>query len=192
MLLFGTLILHEPVRGRTIIAAILSLVGAILVTDPFTTQSANLAGVLLAFTAAVIAAVAYTTLRALATQVNFLASVLSFGVFTLSVGLLAGGGRDLMTNVSNTGIAMVAGILAFCAQCSISKGYEYCTAGKGALIRNIELPMAYIVGVVFLDEVPQIVSLLGGFLILVATLIIGYDAIENERMTSTQQDSDTV
>lgn len=181
VLLFGTLALHEPVRPRIIVAAFLSLIGAILVTDPFAQKAPSLLGVTLALAASIIAALAYTTLRAIATQVRFLASVLSFGVFTLIAGLLTGGIFDLTKSASNTGIAIAAAVFAFGAQCSISKGYEYCTAGKGALVRNIELPLAYVFGIVFLDEVPRAISVFGGVLILIATLIIGYEAVRNER-----------
>ncbi len=80
---------------------------------------------------------------------------------------------------------MLAEFLAVCAQCSIAKGYEHCTAGKGALVRNIELLLAYVFGVAFLAEVPNVVSVTAGTLVLVAILIIGYDAIENERQQET-------
>ena len=182
MLLFGSIALHEPVRPRTALAASLSLTGAILVTDPFNSKARiNVFGVILALTSAIIAAVTYTLLRVLATQVRFLASVLSFGVFSTLVGFVAGGTTNLFTSPTNTGIAVAAAFCAFCAHCSISKGYEYCTAGKGALVRNIELPLAYVFGLAFLGEVPNAVSVLGGILVLAATLIIGYEAVENER-----------
>lgn len=150
-------------------------------TDPFSHKVQNLLGVGLALAAAIIAALAYTTLRAIATQVRFLASVLSFGVFTTIAGLVCGGVGDLFSSWSDIGIAIAASICAFGAQCSISKGYEYCTAGKGALVRNLELPLAYLLGIAFLNEVPNLISTFGGVLILFATLIIGYEAIRNER-----------
>ncbi len=187
VLLFGSIALHEPVRPSTAVAAFLSLVGAILVTDPFSSEGpTSIVGAILALTAAILAALAYTTVRALATHVRFLASVLSFGVFTSIVGLATGGTMDLFTSASNTGIAVAAGLFAFCAQCAISKGYEYCTAGKGALVRNVELPLAYVFGIAFLGEIPNVVSVLGGILVLAATLIIGYEALENERQRDTE------
>ncbi len=182
MLLFGSIALHEPVHPRIGLAAFISLLGAIMVTDPFGQEAAtSVFGVILGFSAATIGALSYTTLRAIANQVSFMASVLSFGVFSILVGLLAGGVGDLFKSAYITWVAVVAEFLAVCAQCSIAKGYELCTAGKGALVRNIELPLAYVFGVVFLAEVPNVVSVAGGVLVLVATLIIGHDAIENER-----------
>ncbi len=187
VLIFGSIALNEPVTPRTAVAAFLSLIGAILVMGPLNPEAQiSVLGVILALTSAIIAAAAYTLLRALATQVRFLASVLSFGVFALLVGLAGRGTTDLFKSASNTGIAVAAALCAFCAHCSISKGYEYCTAGKGALVRNIQLPLAYVLGVGILGEVPNVVSVLGGILILTATLIIGYEAMENER----QQDLD--
>ncbi len=186
VLLFGGIALNEPVRPRIIVVAFLSLIGAFLVTDPLSAEArTSVLGIILAATAAITAALAYTTLRAVATQVCFLASVLSFGVFTLFVGFVTGGTVDLFTSASNTGIAAAAALFAFGAQCSISKGYEYCTAGKGAIVRTIELPLAYVFGIVFLGEVPNMVSVLGGTLILAATLIIGYEAVEKEREQGT-------
>ncbi len=181
VLIFGRIALHEPVSPRTALAAFLSLLGGILVTDPFTQGAkTSVMGVLLAVMAAGIAALGYTTLRAIATQVHFLASVLSLGLFTLLAGLMGGGTVELFESATNTGITVVAAVLGFIAQCSMTKGYEYCTAGKGALVRNIELPLAYILGIAFLGEVPNVVSVVGGMFILAATLLIGYGAMENE------------
>ena len=136
---------------------------------------------ILALISTITTALAYTTLRAIATEVRFLASVLSFSVFTILVGIAMGGTIDLFKSASNTGIAVAAALFAFLEQCSISKGYEYCTAGKGALVGAIELPLAYVLGVVFLGEVPNLVSVVGGILILAATVLICFEATENER-----------
>ncbi len=172
---------------RTALAAFLSLIGGILVTDPFTSGAhTNLVGVLFAITAASVSALAVTTLRAIARQVHFLVTVLSFGVFTTLAGLVEGGTDELLLSVSNTGITLLAAVLGFCAQCSMAKGYEYCPAGKGALVRNIQLPLAYVLGIVFLGEVPHMVSVVGGILILSATLMIAYEAMEKEK----QRDGD--
>ncbi len=152
-----------------------------MVIDPFKQEApTSILGVILGLSAATISALEHTTLRALATQLRFLASLLSFGLFSVLVGLLAGGTVDLFKSTSNFWIAVSAEFLAVCAQCSIAKGYKYCTAGRGALVRNIALPLAYIFGIVFLAEVPSAISVIGGILILVATLIIGHDAMENE------------
>ncbi len=162
-------------------AAFLSLIGAFLVTGPFTQGAqTSTVGVLLAATAACIAALAFTTLRAVATQVHYLAPVLSLSVFTLLAGLAGGGTVDLFKSTSNMGMAVVTGVLGFGAQCTMSKGYEYCTAGKGALVRNIEIPLAYILGIGFLGEVPNVVSVVGGLFIFGAMILIGYESIEKE------------
>ncbi len=187
VLIFGSVALQEPVSLRTALAAFLSLVGGILVTDPFTQGAqASLVGVLLAVSAASVSALSVTTLRAIATQVHFLVTVLSFGAFTMLAGLVEGGTLELFDSASNTGIALLAAVLGFCAQSSMAKGYEYCPAGKGALVRNIQLPLAYVLGIVFLGEMPHMVSVVGGILILSATLMIAYEAMEKER----QRDGD--
>ncbi len=87
-----------------------------MVTDPFKEKSpTSTFGMILRFTAVTIGALQYTSLRAIATQVHFLASVLSFGVFSILVGLLAGGTVDLFKLASNTWIAVLEEFLAFCA-----------------------------------------------------------------------------
>ncbi len=167
---------------RTALAALISLIGGILVTDPFTSGAhTKLVGVLLAVTAATVSALAVTTLRAIVRQVHFLVTVLSFGLFTTLAGLVEGGTDELLKSASNTGIAILAGVLGFCAQCSLAKGYEYCPAGKGALVRNIQLPLAYVLGIAFLGEVPHMVSVVGGILILSATLMVAHEALEKEQ-----------
>ena len=169
-------------RPRIATAAFFSLLGAIMATDPFKQEeTTSILGVVFGCGAATLNALQCTTLRSLAKQSRFLASVLSFGVFSVLIGLLTGGTMDLFKSASDTSIAVFSQFLAVCAQCSIAKGSEYCPAGKGALVGNIGLPLAYILGVVFLDEGPSIVSVTGGILILLATLIIAHDAMENER-----------
>ncbi len=178
VLLFGSVALHEPIKPRTAVAAFLSLIGAILVTNPFTQGAqTSMVGVLLASCAAFIAALAFTMVRAVATQVHYLAPVLSLSVFTLLAGLVGGGTVDLFKSAPNIGIAVVTGVLGFGAECTMSKGYVYCTAGKGALVRNIEIPLAYVLGIALLGEMPNVVSVFGGMLICSATLMIGYEAI---------------
>ncbi len=181
VLLFGSVALHEPIKPRTAVAAFFSLVGAILVTDPLSQSSqTSKVGVFLAVTASCVAALAFTALRAVATHVHYLAPVLSHSAFTLLAGLLGAGMMNLFDSSSNMWIAVITGVLGFAGECTMSKGYEYCTAGKGALVRNIELPLAYVLGIVLLGELPNVVSVLGGILILAAMLMIGYESIGNE------------
>ncbi len=168
--------------------ALLSLTGTILVTDPFKTEArTSITGVIFAVTSAITAALAHTTLRTIATKVRFLASVLSFSVFTILVGIAAGGTIDLFRSASNMEIAVAAALFAYFEQCAMSKGYEYCTAGKGALVGVIELRLAYVLGIAFLGEIPNLVSVVGGILILAATLIIVYEAMANERQRDMNQ-----
>lgn len=59
------------------------------------------------------------------------------------------------------------------AQCMLNKGLQYCHAGPGVLVRNLEVPMAYVLGMLFLNETPTLLRAFGSFLVVCAAVIIG-------------------
>lgn len=133
-------------------------------------------GVVLALAGAILAASAYTTVRAMGVRVHFMFSVLSLGlvgtvVATLLLsaepatsGILQGLGDAIRRPTVGLLLALQAAV-AFLGQCLLNKGLQHCRAA-GVLIRNLDVPLAYLFGICLLGEIPSWWSTAGSVLVL--------------------------
>jgi drug/metabolite transporter (DMT)-like permease len=183
--IFGTHVaLGEPVSTVEGIAAMVSFVGVALVAKAGASSSDTLPrsgaellaprplGILLALSAAMLSAAAYTIVRKMNSGVHFMFSVFSLGLTSTVIASLAirvsilGFLSDLAGGKVTGALLILQGIAAFAGQCALNKGLQHCR-GVGVLIRNIDVPLAYFFGIAVLGEVPSIASCIG------ATLVFG-------------------
>lgn len=197
-MILSAVVLHEAVGLLHIVASFLSFTGVFLVSNPelsletFRSHSSpEILGVYLALVSALLAAIAFTTIRYMGTRVSFMASVLSFGIFVSAIGAMIGGTsiRPLFAKKETAFLSAIMCISGFLGQCLISSGFQHCSVGVGTLLRNTDVPMAFLFGVLFLGEVPHIVSLFGSALVVSGSIIAGTSKIlamrraaSNERM----------
>lgn len=168
------------------IAALLSFTGVVLVSNP-TFESAppaggmtdHVMGCAIALTGAVCAAAAYVTVRSFGTQISFVLSVLSLGVGVTIGGIIMGGASWSAVRDHPTGFlyAVTGAVFGFIGQCLLNKGFQYCRAGTGTLMRNVDVPLAWLLGLIFLHEVPYLTSLIGSGLVLAGTILVGLKQI---------------
>lgn len=163
-------------------AALLSFTGVVLVSNPtlqldFTQgHSSNYAlGCFADLLAAVLVAFAYIIVKSFGTRVNFMVSVLSLGFFVGIYGFLMGGSSMLTMRKHPYAVRLVliGSVFGFAGTCLLNKGFQYCRAGTGTLMRNIDVPVAWFFGVVFLNEVPHAMSLVGSTLVVTGTVLVG-------------------
>lgn len=180
-MLFARLLVGEPITRFALFAALLSVVGGIMVSSPTSdgghiSKHDRLIGSVLALLAAVFAGISYTIIRKLGSSIHFLSSVISLGVLILPVTLCMGGffnpfniPVDLRSGVA---IMSVSGVCAFIGQCTLSRGLQLSRAGPALLLRNIDVPLIYIASVIFLNEVPSVSRALGATLIVMSAVLI--------------------
>jgi len=119
---------------------------------------------------------AYVTIRSLGTGIHFMQSVLSHGLGTIVVGVLMGGAMSpsqLLAHKEGTLHIIISSLFAFAGQCCMNKGLQLCRAGPGLLIRNLDVPVAYILGLLFLGETVSLLGIIGSFLVFFSAVMIG-------------------
>jgi drug/metabolite transporter (DMT)-like permease len=180
--------LGEPVSTAEVVAALVSFVGVALVaqSSPSRSDSAYVAGVLApavgrsagigsAVAAAVLSAAAYTVVRKMSSSVHFMFNVFILGLASTVISSFAMGISEfrLIASLNPNGIAipllLLQGVAAFAGQCALNEGLQHCR-GVGVLIRNIDIPLAYIVGILVLGEVPAAESCVGAVMVFSAVV----------------------
>lgn len=182
MLLSGAF-LGEPITVVDCIASVISFAGIILVARPgFGDETAiistrdRIIGSLASFAGAWLSAISYVTVRSLGRSIHFMTFVFSLGFACIFVSVFLGGfmgPAGLLAQKTGTVNVVGASLFAFAGQVCLTKGLQNCRAGPGVLIRNLDVPLAYIFGLLFLGEAPSWFSFAGACLVLTATLMIG-------------------
>lgn len=190
-MLLSTIVLGERIGAREAIAASISFIGVVLVSNPelslqaFISQSpAQTLGICLAFVASILVAISFVTIRYMGTRVSFMASVFSFGIAVTFLGWVMGGTKNLgalMSHPVGARLALLMCVSGFLGQSLISKGFQHCRAGVGSLLRNSDVPAAYFFAIIFLGEIPHPVSMLGSALVVTGTFIAGIGKLLAER-----------
>lgn len=183
--LLSHFVLHDGLSLLEIVATLTSFVGVTLVAKPETlfhvaasSAGTNDAvsksiGVVLAISAAVLSAVAYTIVRSLGAQVHFMLHVFTLGltatVFSTIIFWRALP-QSFVAAWHNPSVAILLvaqGAAAFFGQCALNKALQHCR-GVGIMIRNLDVPLSYAFGIVLLREIPSWTSNLGALLVLCA------------------------
>lgn len=184
-MIFARIFLKERITRVHVIAAVLSLTGGYIVTSP-TSDGAfhsipvwhRLIGSACSLSAAILSSFVYIILRNLGDAIHFMSSVLSLGVCVTIFSIVSGGMFNPFTlrrdEIAGVLVMFLAAFFAFTGQMGFNRGVQLCPAGQGAFIRNIDVPVVYLLGVVFLHEVPTFVRALGSMLVVVASLIITF------------------
>lgn len=183
---FSSLLLGESVTLLDIVTAFVSISGAFLISgaDGGSSESSaeqlsahqHVIGCVFAFSAAILSSLVYVLIRSVVTSMHFMLPIMSLGIGEVLMSLALGGGMSLSQMIENSwgvGMAVGAGVFAFIAQMFMQTGLRHCNAGSGSLIRNLEVPFVYTMGMVLLHEVPTVMKLFGSLLVVSAAGIIG-------------------
>jgi drug/metabolite transporter (DMT)-like permease len=183
--------LHEKVSSLEATASLVSFAGVALIAQPSVMGSGRAAagnltvdaaaktlGVVLALSAALLSAVAYTLVRKLGGSVHFIMNVLALGVCSTVI-TTAWLGPNLHAYIANAALSRLTvallvaqGGAAFFGQCCLNKALQHCS-GMGVMLRNLDVPLAYLLGI-GLGEVPSWRSTIGALLVLTATAAITF------------------
>jgi drug/metabolite transporter (DMT)-like permease len=188
-MIFTSILLHESVSPIESLAALASFFGAALVAKSGSSGTvavkaasssllkSHFAGFVFGLHAAVLSAVVFTTIRKMHSRIHFLFSVFSLGIATLLYTTVILG-KSIVPIVVDLAVKPVASILvctqalmAFAGQCLLSEALQHCR-GVGTIFRNIEVIFAYMLGIVFLGEVPSPLSFVGATMVLGSVITI--------------------
>ncbi|CDF36502.1 unnamed protein product [Chondrus crispus] len=190
MLLSGVF-LGETITRMDGLTALISFTGIILIARPgfndpesLISHTDRFIGSFTAVAGAFSASIAYVIVRGLGKSIHYVTSVLSLSSLCLLASVLLGGSigpAGMQENKKGVMCITLAAFFAFAGQMCLNKGLQHCRAGRGALIRNVDVPVLYILGLLFLGEKITWFSLLGTCCVLTATAVIGLRAIRAAR-----------
>jgi drug/metabolite transporter (DMT)-like permease len=191
-MLMSHAVLGEPISAVEAAAALVSFAGVVLVAKPsaldpsapavqfaLASPADRVLGVSYALCAAFLGAVAYTLVRSLGTSVHFILNVASLGIVATIVTTLAIG-PSLLSHIADSlarpralGLLVAQGLGALLGQLALNLALQFCS-GVGVMIRNLDVPIAYLLGVVLLGEVPSRASSVGALLVLASVGAISW------------------
>ena len=187
-MLLSSLVLAEPITFLDVVAVIISFIGVLLISRPGfdvvnISKSDRIIGSLLVFASAFSCSAAFVVVRALGTGIHFMASVFSLGFASMALSTALGGAinpTDFISMKVAAVLVFFASLFAFFGHCCNNKGLQQCRAGPGVLIRNLDVPLSYLLGLLFLGETPSWFSFVGSCLVLFSSLLIGMHQIMKE------------
>lgn len=184
-----TIFLSVPILGERIsivhtIAAFLALVGSIVVASPSPIEDVNqvvtfqrVIGCALAFAAALANSIVMIAVRKVVTCTHFMFSIWFLGVFGLIITIPLGGPISLTTLTHDSflfALCLTAASLVFVGQVAYNYGFRFCPASTGSVIRNLEIPTAYVLSVLVLHDQVSVARLFGAVLVVAASVMIPF------------------
>lgn len=176
--------LGERVPSVEAAAAVVSFAGVALVAQPALPGGGGAAatgaslGIVLALTAALLSAVAYTLVRKLGGGVHFILNVVALGVCSAAL-TTVWLGRALPKMLAEAaqsraavGLLLFQGVSAFFGQCCLNKALQHCGAAA-VVLRNLDVPAGYLLGML-IGEVPNWRATIGALLVVGATALITF------------------
>lgn len=189
--LLAHVVLSESLTKTDIFCLTLSLSGIILMTfsghssfevsedfdnADFSISKRQLLGVLFSLAAAFLFACSTIIIRFIGQSMSFINYVLAFGAFSACLTGPFGGIRSLdflINHLHGLAYSALAGVVGFLAQCSFNKGVQHIRAGQALLLANVEVPLTYFSGLIFLNESPAWPTIFGASLIVLSGVLLG-------------------
>lgn len=175
-MVLSRVVLTEHIHTVDGLCAILGLIGVFLIAQKGEAETSHWLGCFLAFCGACAASTGYVCVRSMGTNVHFMLSVFSLSTFCV-IGAAGLGQKEamqpLLTNRSGAFVIVLASVCAFLGQSCLNKGLQLCHAGPGTIMRNLDVPIVYLLGIALLGEKPTVVRLSGSVLVVLASVLVG-------------------
>lgn len=169
----STVFLGDPFTFLHAITLALNFTGIVLVSHepstPFFTPELPSAGVLYAIIAAIFTSIVFLLARVMGFRVHFVLGVLSYGISSAVISIILGSREDVSTVFSNdmgTVFALLSGCAGFGSQSMLNRALQRVSPGPGAVVRSINVPLTFTLGLLFLNEHISVVCLTGVILVL--------------------------
>ncbi|KAF7721482.1 hypothetical protein EC973_004639 [Apophysomyces ossiformis] len=170
------------------ICSVSCLIGVVLVSKPRflfggdetgTAENAleRLIAVIAGLVGALMAAIAYVTVRKIGKGAHFMVHVVYFGFMSVVISfagmfLIQSGGVKPDGWYDYT-ILLLIGVCAYIGQCLLNLGLQLAPAGPGTLMRMNDVVFAFLFGIFILHEYPDSYSIVGACIIVVMTTALG-------------------
>jgi drug/metabolite transporter (DMT)-like permease len=179
VMIFAALFLKEKITKKQLIALVTAALGAILVIRPG--FDSNLIPSLIALMSSIFAGVAYTLVRQLRKTDSAATVVFYFSFFSTiaMIPFMLSGSFVIPTAVQ--ALALLAlGLFAAVAQLFMTNAYRHAEASELSIYTYANIVFSSVFGFVLFQEIPDIFSIIGAFLIISAGYL-NYRAKEKEQ-----------
>lgn len=167
VMVFAALFLNEKITKKQIIALITAALGAVLVIRPG--FDSDIIPSLVALLSSIFAGAAYTIVRQLRNTDSAATIVFYFSLFsTLLMIPFMISGSFVIPTVLQAFALLALGLFATAAQLFMTNAYRHAEAGELSIYTYANIVFSSIFGLVLFQEIPDIFSVLGGFLIISA------------------------
>ena len=175
--LLASLFLAESMRGREVAGLVLSLTGVVFIVRPsflFGQLAGNLdlAAVIVALTASVLSACAYTSIRKLRATDHHLVIIFYFSLVSAGASIPLTAGAFLWPGRHEWALLIGVGIVTQTAQVFLTKGLLRERAGRAMSIGYVQVLFAAAWGVLFFGDIPSPLSFGGAALVFIGSLLV--------------------
>jgi drug/metabolite transporter (DMT)-like permease len=174
--ILAAVILGERMRGREAVAALLSLVGIVLIARPtfiFGGGSAiDPTAIGIALLGASLSAFAYVWVRKLAATDDPLVVVFYFPLISVPLSVPAVIPVWQAPSLEQLGVLVAVGVATQLGQLYMTRGLHLETAGRASTVSYLQILFAFAFGMMFFGEVPDLYSL-GGTVLVIGAIVYG-------------------
>lgn len=175
VMIFASIFLNEKIKKLHIFSLGFAVVGATLVIKP--SFSSEMIPALIALSAGILSGIAYTLLRHLRKSDSSETIVLFFCTFsTLSTVPFLFGGNFVIPNLKEVFALFALGIFAVIAQLLVTQAYRFSEAGEVSIYAYTNIVFSALIGIIFFNEMLDMLSIIGGSVIIAAGFINFYAA----------------
>lgn len=170
--IFAIVFLKENMKPVQIVALVCAFTGSLFIIKP--SFSLNTINALIGVASAIFAGGAYTFVRFLGDKEEYYTIVFYFSFVSLVLTLpstIIGYAPMSMYQLS---ILLLAGVFASVGQFGITVAYKYAPASEISIFDYVNIIFSAIIGFIMWNEVPDVYSVLGYFLIIGASIYVFY------------------
>jgi drug/metabolite transporter (DMT)-like permease len=162
--------LKEKINKSKIIVLIVSILGALLVIKPQFNSSVLPAAA--GFVSAILSGAAYVFITKVGTKESIYTTVFYFSFFSSISCIPFFFINFAIPDIYETIMLIILGCLAAVGQIALTSAYNGCEASEVSIYDYSNIIFSTLLAYVFLSEVPDMLSILGGLLIISASLIL--------------------
>lgn len=168
----------------------LDIAGVVLVSGPSLPASEasgaadSAIGIAAAIGAAATSASGLVLVRVMGDRVHVMHNLFATGIGCLFLGGLLTSADDvaqLFSNWRGALLGLIAVLLGFTYQTFVNRGLQLCRPGPALVVRSFNVPVSFVLGLVFMGELVSLQALAGVFLVLVSIAYIGLGEVLRER-----------
>lgn len=177
------LLRDHPLTLALMLTIAANFTGIALVSDP-TTQGTHLAGVLCALGMAIMSTTVFVLQRAMGLGVHFVLGVFAYSWGCAFIAACVARSEDIsevFTNRQGVLFALCSGIAGFGSQSFLNRGLQHAPAGPAIVVRSLNVPLTFVLGLVFLGERPSLMSLAGVVIVLGSVVAIGFQKLRSRQ-----------